>query len=349
MPPCFIPAPRRCRARGLPGREAARLCDGEFRRPLPPRRGWLIVCTGGSRMRSMKIPESGRLPAAGHWRLRRRQGEFLNEAVFHRGRCPAACRAGGGRAAQTHAHHVSENLHRRAAAGSGDAVAHCLADLSVAGKTGAGAVAGGRRGCPSTTTPPRKCWPQNPNLIVTDSFTPPALRALIARSGARVVEVPPYGGFPRHSPRRPPTRHRGGRKGAGRGADCRHGTHSLPHLPQPGRHGRSGSRAGAAAVMCPAAAACSMRSSGRRAARNIAGAGDGYYDVESLLAAAPTSLPMATSMATRQACAPTRTTIPCCADISPIAASPIRRACSAAVCRKAQGRRCNCARRCLPR
>jgi iron complex transport system substrate-binding protein len=37
---------------------------------------------------------------------------------------------------------------------------------------------------------------QKPDLILTDTFTPPAMRALIARSGARVVEVPPTDDFP---------------------------------------------------------------------------------------------------------------------------------------------------------
>jgi len=34
-----------------------------------------------------------------------------------------------------------------------------------------------------------------PDLILTDSFTAPALRPLLARTGARVIEVPPAGNF----------------------------------------------------------------------------------------------------------------------------------------------------------
>jgi iron complex transport system substrate-binding protein len=37
---------------------------------------------------------------------------------------------------------------------------------------------------------------EKPDLIVTDTFTPPAMRALIAKSGAKVVEVPPAEDFP---------------------------------------------------------------------------------------------------------------------------------------------------------
>jgi iron complex transport system substrate-binding protein len=36
---------------------------------------------------------------------------------------------------------------------------------------------------------------EKPDLIVTDTFTSPAMRALIAKSGARVVEVPPAEDF----------------------------------------------------------------------------------------------------------------------------------------------------------
>ena len=120
-------------------------------------------------------------------------------------------------------HHVSEDLHRRAAARSGAAIADRFGHLSVAREGGAEILAAGAQPFPSITAAPRKSWRPSPDLILTDPFMAPALRPLLAKTGARIVEVPPAENFDADPRRHPAGGQGGGRGGARRGADRAHG------------------------------------------------------------------------------------------------------------------------------
>lgn len=127
---------------------------------------------------------------------------------------------------------------------------------------------------------------EKPDLILTDTFTPPAMRALIAKSGARVVQVPPAEDFPAI---RAATRQvaaavgetaRGEALIARMDAQLASLAASRPSRPIKvagwGGGGYVPGRGTLFDAMLQAAGA-----------RNITTAGDGFYDVESLLAARP--------------------------------------------------------------
>ena len=127
---------------------------------------------------------------------------------------------------------------------------------------------------------------QKPDLIVTDTFTAPAMRALIAKSGARMVEIPPAEDF---AGIRRATRQLAAAVGeTARGEELiarmdavltKLAKDSPPRPIRVAGWGGGGYVPGRGTLFD-----ATLRAAG---AQNIAGAGDGFYDVEALLAARP--------------------------------------------------------------
>ena len=127
---------------------------------------------------------------------------------------------------------------------------------------------------------------QKPDLIVTDTFTAPAMRALIAKSGARVVEIAPAEDFPaiRRATRQLAAAVGETARGENLIARMDAKLAALAKTPpqQPIRvagWGGGGYVPGRGTLFDAILAAAG--------AQNIAGGGDGFYDVEALLAARP--------------------------------------------------------------
>jgi iron complex transport system substrate-binding protein len=126
----------------------------------------------------------------------------------------------------------------------------------------------------------------HPDLIVTDTFTAPALRPLLARTGARIVEVPPAVTFAqiranvRLVARAVGEEKRGERLIARMDKALRdlktHRPARAPRVAEWGQGGYVPGKDGLFDALLEAAGA-----------RNIEQRGFGYYDVESLLAADP--------------------------------------------------------------
>jgi iron complex transport system substrate-binding protein len=126
----------------------------------------------------------------------------------------------------------------------------------------------------------------HPDLILTDTFTPPALKPLLAKTGARLVEVPPAADFNRIRANVRLVARAIGEEEKGEAliarmdavlADLK--THRPAHAPTVAEWGEGGYVPGTDGLFDALLAAAG--------ARNVETRRFGYYDVEALLAARP--------------------------------------------------------------
>jgi iron complex transport system substrate-binding protein len=127
---------------------------------------------------------------------------------------------------------------------------------------------------------------QKPDLIITDTYTAPAMRALIARSGARVVEVPPAEDFPAIRAAVRQVAAAVGEKESGEALIARMNAQlAALHASRPPRPIRVAGWGGGGYV--PGRGTLFDAVLQAAGAQNIAGTADSFYDVEALLAARP--------------------------------------------------------------